>query len=286
MMLIMKSAELYQQLEKDFITKEMSDDWAPHMSAVADFLCDNFKQRSMGLVCDFATEINRVYTAVFPSDMVLTKIINDNVTDALLFVHHPSIWDIRSAEIFKQMNVDLLGKLKERHVAIYNLHVPLDNYGEYSTSVTLARVLGIKIEKAFAPYYGAMAGVIGRIDLVNIDDLRQKFETVIGHQVGFYPYGDKIIKNNLMAIVAGGGNEINILEEVIKEGVNTFVTGITVKNTYSQAIHKFAEKQQINILGGTHYSTEKFACLAMVDYFKKLGLSAEYVVDEPMVEDV
>lgn len=61
----MKATQLYQHLEKDFITPEMSDEWAQYMDSVADFLSENFKKRSMGLVCDFATEINKVYTAVF-----------------------------------------------------------------------------------------------------------------------------------------------------------------------------------------------------------------------------
>jgi hypothetical protein len=69
----MKASQLYKQLEKDFITKNLSDDWAEHMTSVADFLSGNFKKRSMGLVCDFATKINKVYTAVFPSKPVFKK---------------------------------------------------------------------------------------------------------------------------------------------------------------------------------------------------------------------
>ena len=62
----MKSAKLYKQLEKDFIGPKMKDDWAEHMDSVADFLCDNFRARSMGLVCAFTDEVNKVYSAVFP----------------------------------------------------------------------------------------------------------------------------------------------------------------------------------------------------------------------------
>ena len=52
----MKSIRLYQQLEKDFIKPGLTDDWFQYMGSVADFLTDNFKQRSMGLVCDFNTD--------------------------------------------------------------------------------------------------------------------------------------------------------------------------------------------------------------------------------------
>ena len=42
----------------------------------------------------------------------------------------------------------------------------------------------------------------------------------------------------------------------------------------------------INVLGGTHYSTEKFACISMVDYFKKIGLSSNFIEDKPVMKDM
>jgi len=283
----MKAIQLYQHLEKDFITPEMSDKWAQHMDSVDDFLSENFKKRSMGLVCDFITEINKVYTSVFPSRKVMQRILDDGTQDAMLFVHHPSIWDIRKApEVFQQMDRELLQQFKDRRISIYNLHVPLDNFGEYSTSVTLAKALGIKPGKPFAPYFGSLCGVFGKTTLATVQDLKRRFRNVVGHEVSLYNYGDNEIKNRTVSIVAGGGNEVNILEDIVKAGVNAFITGITAKNDYSQKAHKFAEKYRINILGGTHYSTEKFACISMVDYFKKIGLPSEFIEDNPVMEDM
>lgn len=283
----MKATKLYQHLEKDFITPKMNDDWASYMDSISDFLSENFKKRSMGLVCDFATEINKVYTAVFPSKEVMQKILDDKIQDAMLFVHHPSIWDIRKApDVFQQMDTDLLQQFKDRRISIYNLHVPLDNFGKYSTSVTLAKALGIKSEKSFAPYLGSMCGVFGKTNLTTTQDLRNKFQKTIGHEVSLYNYGDDEIKNRTVAVVVGGGNDIDILKDIAKAGVNTFITGITVKNKHSKETHDFAEKNKINILGGTHYSTEKFACISMVDYFKKVGLPSEFIEDKPVMEDL
>ena len=67
----MKSDTLYKELEKEFIKPEFTDSWADEMSSVGEFLCENFKKRSMGLVCDFSTEIEKVYTAVFPSQKIM-----------------------------------------------------------------------------------------------------------------------------------------------------------------------------------------------------------------------
>ncbi|MBU3934989.1 Nif3-like dinuclear metal center hexameric protein [Patescibacteria group bacterium] len=283
----MKTEKLYEQLEKDFINPLLSDDWASHMESVFEFISDNFKKRSMGLVCDNSQEINKVYAAVFPSDEVMQSILNKNETDIMLFVHHPSIWDIRKApEVWQQMDRNLLEQFRKRRISIYNLHVPLDNYGEYSTSVSLAKVLGIEIKKSFAPYFGALCGVFGKTEFLTIQELRKKFESVVGHKTGFYQNDIDEIKDKTVAIIAGGGNDVNMLNEIAKEGVNTFITGITILNDYSKAAHDYAKENKINILGGTHYSTEKFACIAICEYFKKLGLSAEFINDEPVLEDI
>jgi putative NIF3 family GTP cyclohydrolase 1 type 2 len=281
----MESKILYQRLEQDFVTPEMSDDWAQYMESVSDFLCQNFKNRSMGLVCDFAAEIKKVYTAVFPSDNVLQYILDNEAYDAMLFVHHPSTWDIRCApEIFQQMNIDLLKQFKDRRISIFNFHVPLDNYGEYSTSVTFAKALGINPEVPYAPYYGALAGVFGKIKFESVYELKERFEKAVGHNVILYKYGEDKIRNNVVAVVAGGG--LDTMDEIAKNNINTFVTGISVKNTHSEKAHKLAEDNKINILGGTHYSTEKFACISITEYFMKIGLSSEFIDDKPVLEDM
>jgi len=282
----MKAIQLYQYLEKDFITSEMSDEWLQCMGSIVDFLSENFKKRSMGLVCDFTTEINKVYTAVFPSREVMQKILDDGSQYAMLFVHHPSVWDIREApDVFQQIDRELVQQLKDRKISIYNLHVPLDNFGEYSTSISFANALGIKPERPFGPYFGALAGVFGKTELSTPQELRKVFEKAVGHEVSFYSYGDNKIKEGIVAVVAGGGlNET--IEEIAQSNVNTFITGISAKSDHSKKAHELAEKYRINILGGTHYSTEKFACMEMCKYFKKLGLPSEFIEDKPVMEDM
>ena len=278
--------QIYQHLENDFITSKMSDDWAQYMDSVADYLCENFKERSMGLVCDFTPKINKVYTAVFPSKAVMQRILDDESQNAMLFVHHPSIWDIREApEVFQQMDRELLKQFRDRKISIYNLHVPLDHYGEHSTSVNFAKALGIKPEKPFAPYFGALAGVFGKSEAATVQDLKKRFEKAVGHKVSLYNYGDSDIKERTIAVVAGGGLEL-VINEVTENNVNVLVTGITVKNDHSKKAHEIAERHRINILGGTHYSTEKFACISMVGYFEKMGLPSEFIDDIPVMEDI
>lgn len=283
----MKSIELYNYLERDFITKELTDDWARYMGDIEEYLSVNFKERSMGLVCDFASEINQVYSAVFPTKVVMQKIMDDGLTDAMLFLHHPSIWDIRRApKAFYQMDKALIEKFKENRISIYNLHVPLDNYSEYSTSKTLADALDIEIEKPFAKYRGALCGIIGRTKCKDMKELQDELSKILGHHASLYLYGNNIIKDGRIAIVAGGGNNKDTVSEMLESNVDVLITGISVNNESYSEIHVLEQKNHINVLGGTHYSTEKFACQKMCGYFEKLGLNSTFIEGEPVLEDM
>ncbi len=283
----MNAFALYEKLENDFISSQLFDEWANYMNDVEDYICDNFRKRSMGLVCDFAKEVGKVYTAVFPTKEVMQKIINDEARNTMLFVHHPSIWDIRKApDIFYQMPISLLEAFKNSKISIYNLHVPLDNFNEYSTSKTLAEALGIEIEKPFAQYRGSLCGVIGKTKYKNIYDLQKQFSSLLNHDSKLYMYGEQDIKDGKVAIIAGGGNSKDFVLEMLDNEVSTLITGITCKNAHSEAVHRLEQESRINVIGGTHYSTEKFACIAMCKYFSKLGLSSEFIEDEPILEDM
>ena len=283
----MNAFELYACLENDFIKDGMSDDWSKNIVSINEFVTDSYKKRFMGLVCDFSSEIKKVYTAVFPSDKVMQKIIDDDISDVLLFVHHPANWDIRKApNVFQDMNFDLLRIFKERRISVYNLHVPLDNYGDFSTSNTFAKALGVDVRKAFGPYHGALCGVMGSLDVSSVDELKGLVEKILGHEVKVYDYGSSTFSNDCISVVGGGGVDLSILEDVVITGSNVLVTGITNKNSHSEKAHEFAKNNKITLVGGSHYSTEKFACIAMVDYFKNLGLDAEFVEDFYLLEDL
>lgn len=280
----MNAQNLYDKLEIDFIIRRgLTDDWKE--IGTEKYLSPNFKKRSMGVVYDFSEDIKKVYTAVFPEDTVIKKILAKKETDILLFLHHPMVWDITKKPIFTSISEKDVKIFKERRISVYCLHVPLDNFGRYSTTNTLAKELGVKVETQFAPYFGARCGVIGTVDTENIAEIKKRFEKAIGHKVKFYKYGAEKIKNKKIALVAGGGNNLDILQGIPKN-CNLFITGITVKNGHSQKSHDYLKEKKINLLGGTHYSTEKFACISLVEYFKKQGLPCEFIEGKPVMEDL
>jgi putative NIF3 family GTP cyclohydrolase 1 type 2 len=282
----MKATQLYSRLEKDFVTPEIVETWYSEDWDNQEYICNNFKQRSLGLLCDFTEEINKVYTAVFPSDKALTKIIDDGTTDAMLFLHHPLAWDLNQDGAFWQINTELLTKLKECRVSLYNFHLPLDNYSQYSTSKTLAEALGIKIEKPFGDYFGAACGIIGTTDCKTVHKLNEKYSQVVGHETRLYQYGGDIIKDGRVGVCAGGGNDMEIVSKLVEMDVKVHIVGISRHSIYSEEAHALEKTHGINLLGGTHYSSEKYACIAMCKYFERLGLEAEFIRDIPCLEDL
>lgn len=183
------------------------------------------------------------------------------------------------------MNPSLLQKLQQQRIAVYNLHVPLDHYSEYSTSKTLADALGIEVIKPFVQYRGGLAGVIGKAKCETVEELNAVFSKAVGHDTKLYAYGDNRI-DGIIGIVAGGGNIRETVDELLENDIKVLVSGITVKNEFSSEVHNLEKANQINVLGGTHYSTEKFACRKMCDYFEKLGLEAVFIEGKPMMEDM
>ena len=65
----------------------------------------------------------------------------------------------------------------------------------------------------------------------------------------------------------------------------TNITGVTNKAMTEKA-HLFAKQNNINIIGATHYSTEKFACMKMVAFFNKVGIQSCFVEDNAVLEDI
>jgi putative NIF3 family GTP cyclohydrolase 1 type 2 len=175
----MDSREVYKRLEIDFELDKCYDDWSD--MDFNGFISDNFKKRYMGLLLDNSNEIKQVFSAVFPSDSILNKILELNSRNNLLFTHHPMVWDLTQERVFQDINASLLPKLKAMEISIYTLHVPLDKNGEYSTTVNLARKLEIDIEGEFYIYRGVKVGIYGRTKTTTPVELNLKLTNAVGH---------------------------------------------------------------------------------------------------------
>jgi len=284
----MKAEELYGKLNIDFIKEGIKDiDWANRMPNLHKYLFPEFMQNGgMGLMCDLANEIERVYTTVFLSEKVLSKVLSDNIFNAMLFSHHPTNWGIKDHNGNYAAEEEYIAKLKERNISIYVLHHPLDNHGKYSTCGTLAEKLKIEIEKPAFLYFGAYCGVVGTTDCKTTAELQARYSQVVGHKTSLYQYGNENIQGEKIALCPGGGNDMFVINEMMERNIKTLITGVTIVNDHSRKTHEFEKVNCINVLGGTHYSTEKYAPMEMCNYFNDLGLPSEFIEDVPDLFDL
>lgn len=283
----MNAQELYKKLNTDFEIDRFTDSW-PDFD-LGEYMTEDFRKKQIGLVLDNSEKIEKVYTAVFPSDEIIQEILDSGEEDILLFTHHPRIWDLRLPGFpFKDFDHAKLPLLKKKNISLYALHVPLDNNGEYSTSVSFAKAIGIEKEEDFAPYGGGLAGVIGRTDAKSFLELAENVRQAVGHEVKVFNHASDEIKDQKVAIIAGGGNDPEIIKEVIEKGINTYVTGVTAVTDYPPTAEfaKLVKENKINVISATHYSTEKFSCMAMCKYFEKLNIPCEFLPDQADMIDI
>lgn len=284
----MKAKELYKRLDKDFEIENYRDDWS--FVVFNEFINPSFKVRYTGVMLDNSNEIEKVYTSTFPDMIILDKILDQNKADILLFSHHAMGYDPTLEGFpFYNIPVDYLRQMKERHISFYVLHLPLDTNGDYSTSMNLAKALQLPVVGEFCEYLGCKVGVICETDSTKVTDFALHVKKAVGHEIKVRQYGDEIIEGGRVAIAAGGGCIDFVACELSTLGVNTYLTGCTKPIPSfepSLEFHRIAKESKISVVGATHYSTEKYACMAMTDYFAGVGIEAEFLEGTPYMEDL
>jgi putative NIF3 family GTP cyclohydrolase 1 type 2 len=285
----MRAKILYESLDKDFEIAKYQDEWGNYLDD-NEFMNPDFRERYIGVMLNNSDEIRKVYTSTFPDNIILDKILARNETDILLFSHHAMGYDPRLEGLpFYNIPVKYLKELKKRRISFYVLHIPLDKNGVYSTSMNLAKVLQLPVKNEFCEYLSVKVGVICETEFTKITDFALYVRKIVGHDVKVRQYGSEFIEGGRVAIAAGGGCIDFVGRELSELGVNTYLTGLTKPIPLFEPcmeFHRIAKENKINVVGATHYSTEKYACIAMEDYFAGLGIEAEFIEGAPCMEDL
>jgi putative NIF3 family GTP cyclohydrolase 1 type 2 len=284
----LKTEDLYRILDDEFeLGKFEREDWG--FSDTDEYVTKSFKETGKGVVLDNTKEIQKVYTAVFPDEPVLDYLLATNERNILLFTHHAAIWDSSMKGFpFRSIPDNYLEKMKERAISFYSIHVPLDKNGPYSTATSFAKAIGVEPERDFFEYHKIMAGIIGTTDCKTVSEMAKAVSDAVGHKVKTWNYGSSIIANRKSAVIGGGGNFPEIVEELAETDVRMYITGVTKKNPDwepSFRFHEICDEHEINVVAGTHYSTEKFACIAMLKFFDLHGVPSEFVEGKPNFHD-
>jgi putative NIF3 family GTP cyclohydrolase 1 type 2 len=244
----------------------------------------DFCERYNGLMLRSGDAVKEVYCAAFPTPEVLEKLLVITSGEALLFTHHPIDMEV-SGVGFLPISPDTLGRLRAKGVSVYACHAPMDCHDEIGTNASIVRAFDVQVKRSFAKYGNGYAGRIGSIACVNLDELVRRGKKVFGVdrvEIG----GARPCSITNVAIVAGGGDDLEVLEEAEQMGAQVFITGEWYTRTTPRdeqgrewaarnkaTCKAYAESSKMALLGFSHAATEYLVMRTqMAGYFRRKGI--------------
>ena len=211
--------------------------------------------------------VTRAYLLVFPHHDLVEYVIAEEGgrgnPGAVLFTHH--VADMETSDRgFLPVPVAQLDALRAANVAVYVLHAPLDCHPEISTSGALADGLRLRRTGVFAPYVGGQAGVVGEQAPEPFGAFAERARALCelprldAAQVRHA--GRPVAR---VAIVAGGGDDLEMMAEAEALGADTYLTGTWWTPHRSQwadgnraALRAALPGCGLNLLGVSHDASE------------------------------
>lgn len=276
---LMKLSIITEKLDKLFGVKELDADpamsrWVPRVYDAISFdwkgtFETDFIQRFNGLMIKGSENVTKVFCSVFPTEEVLHKFIEKSQVGDLLFLHHPidlQCGDPRNQQRlgagFTAISPKTIDEIRSKKLSIYSCHAPMDCTQDIGTNAAIVKSLNAKVISEFLPYGNGNAGRICRIDSLSTKKLITKLLKIFG-----IPYvdfaGKEIQEITKIAIVAGGGDDIEIMQEIENAGVQAYITG-EIHSYHSSdwgkqntvKVNSYADKTSMSMIGVSHASSE------------------------------
>lgn len=240
----------------------------------------------IGLQHHNADRVNKVWTATFAGEEVFARLEKENASDCMLFTHHPVPQRDDPAQPPPPIPPERLRFMEEHRITLFCYHIPLDRNGPYAPGMNLAKAIGAAVTGEFYEQNLVKMGVLCDTRFASQEDVAAALEGAVGHAVKLYPHAEGLLGGRI-AIMAGGARSTAIYEGLREKGVTLFLTGTTNPNIpWVAEIHKAAQAAGVSILGGTHYSTERFAPMAMTRFFGQLGIDSEFIPETPHLQEL
>jgi putative NIF3 family GTP cyclohydrolase 1 type 2 len=252
----------------------------------------DFCQRFNGLMLRAGDRVREVFCAAFPSPDILEALLDRTRGDALLFLHHPI--DMETGGVgFLPVVPQELEALRAKRVSVYACHAPMDVHDGIGTNAAIVAALGVEVERGFAPYGLGMAGRLGTLPSTSLEALVRQVRDVFGVErvdVG----GARPERVTRLAIVAGGGDDVERFHAAEAWGADVYLTGEwTTRATppgeaegawaagNRAACQAYVEGSEMAFVAVSHAASEHLVMVAqMVDTFRQLGLPATCLAPE------
>jgi len=186
----------------------------------------------------------------------------------MVFVHHGLFWGIPLS--LERNHRERIKFLLDHNLALYGVHLPLDQHPKLGNCAGLAELLGIKEIEPFGSYAGHKVGYKGTLSpALTIDEAVKKISFMDRPPLGVFPFGKK--ENQSCGVISGGAAMEAF--QAIEEGLDLYVTG-----EHSHSIYHHALECRLNVIAGGHYSTEVWGVRRMMrECVDQLGIDTEFI---------
>ena len=228
---------------------------------------ENFDSSMNGLQVD--NDGSEIKKMVFAVDACLESFKRCAAADGnILFVHHGLFWGTP---------LSLVGSHRERikflldnNIALYAVHLPLDQHPRLGNNAALAELLGIEEPEPFGLCHGKKIGYKGKLKKpLTIDEAVKAINFMGNLPLGVYPFGKQL--NESCAVISGGASKES--GQALEEGVDLYVTGEIGHGSYHPAL-----EGRLNLIAGGHYATEVWGVRKlMAECASVLNIDTEFV---------
>ncbi len=180
----------------------------------------------------------------------------------VLFVHHGIIWE--KPERIVGTLYERIRLLIEKNVALYAVHLPLDQHPEVGNNIGIARHLGLSNVEPFGSFKGMKIGFKGSLSApARLEDIVRRLP---GRTL---PFGPELIRT--VGVVSGGAPwEVM---QAVEEGLDLYVTGEP-----SHGIYHHCLESRIHVIFAGHYQSESFGVNALAARLARdTGLETVYI---------
>ena len=186
----------------------------------------------------------------------------------LLFVHHGLFWGAPLR--LEGSHRERIKFLLDNNLALYAVHLPLDQHPTLGNNALLAEKLGISQPEPFGLYHGRKVGYKGNLSRpLTVDEALKKISYMGRPPLGVFPFGKK--ESQTCAVISGGAAHEAF--QALEERLDLYVTGESSHSVYHAAL-----ESGLNIIAGGHYSTEVWGARRILEEcVNQLGIDAEFI---------
>ncbi len=205
-----------------------------------------------GLMLRGDEEVNRVFSAVFPTEEVLERPIVMECGDP------KGKW----GRGFMPIPPHFIEQMKTKRLSVFTLHVPLDYSREISTSDAWREALNAKVIGELLKDDNGACGILCEIAPTSTENLIHRSTEMFGIPYADVhgPFHNHITK---IAIVAGCGDKVEAMIEAERMGAEAYLTGEVhchIDNDYGkkkyEQMKSYIAQTTMSLIGVSHSASE------------------------------